>query len=741
MVSIRDLPNELHREIFCEMAERDLLALATVSSDFQHHAEAVLYAVVNLTRTSCHWDRVISWCRIVSSNPRKAKSVHALRFPSSFKDLPPSLDNSLDEIEEIFRAAFTSISNLRHLFFSAIDTRFSPTVKLSTLSGRCFRLSSLSDETTTLLGAHMEQFLSAQPDIVFWSPTQHFLDSCSSTLPKMALPRLRTLFIPDPTKISLTEGRPVEYLQKCTWPGPQLKTLMLSTSMEVLLDPPPTETDSEDPLQRPMEWIETLAGPKLNRRQCLRVAGAFMHKINLDLSMSTSNRENDSISLLFSHLESVRAERDRCSEELAVQKRKFLDQIACLEATNQTLEFKVRDLERTIMAMQAMQKPTRAVPFTLSDNSFPSVLRNGSQQNQATDRSNAVDELSEARPPIHQPSNLVEKDCSLDDLAHPPRTKRKRVEAPRVEESKKSTPNRLESDQIQNSSGGEPIMEPPAKQRRIESEVSEKAKQKVPQKDPISNPSIVHSIEVDVSHDSPMPKQQERGKPDVPPSALDPPQCPPPTGPFIEASQNDVGELLGSSMLFPRALWNPSLPSRPIGGVSTRTPSLSNEPTQGVDQQKPRKKKLGVSLGPDAQPLAESARPSVIDLKKVIKHREPKLPVFPGPDTPTAATIVEAAVSSIRSNTIWPGNHHKMINHTDEETRMRPQRATVQMFDWDHGHSKHDCGLTMDMVSVGDELCKKFGAGLEMWAQIRESLILPPILAHLHMLPIIWQPK
>ncbi|KAG5635313.1 hypothetical protein H0H81_011757 [Sphagnurus paluster] len=332
------------------MEERDLVALSTVSSDFQHHAEAVLYAVVNLTHSSCHWNRVISWCRVISSTPRKAKSVRALKFPSNSKDLPPSLAGSLDEIDEIFRAAFASISNLRHLFFSAIDNRFAPTVKLSTLSDCRFRLSSLSDETTALLGPDMELFLSTQPDIVFWSPTQNFLDSCSSPLPEMALPRLRTLFIPDATKLSLVEGRPVEYLFLSTRgsiqssehlaglrnisetlhtlyyvnfsvklsdtdlisclaknaPGivsltiacyhsrrsvpreeqeklvdaaaslPRLKTLVLSAPLEVLSDSPPAEPDSEDPAQRSIEWIEVLAGPKLNRRQCLRVAGAFM---------------------------------------------------------------------------------------------------------------------------------------------------------------------------------------------------------------------------------------------------------------------------------------------------------------------------------------------------------------------------------------------------------------------------------------------------------------------------------
>ncbi|KAG5652997.1 hypothetical protein H0H81_002750 [Sphagnurus paluster] len=57
---------------------------------------------------------------------------------------------------------------------------------------------------------------------------------------------------------------------------PRLKTLVLGTSMEVLADAPPADTEWEAPTQQPVEWIEVLSGPKLNLRQCLRVAGTFM---------------------------------------------------------------------------------------------------------------------------------------------------------------------------------------------------------------------------------------------------------------------------------------------------------------------------------------------------------------------------------------------------------------------------------------------------------------------------------
>ncbi|KAG5652998.1 hypothetical protein H0H81_002751 [Sphagnurus paluster] len=337
MGSFLDLPNELHREIFCEMRERELLALATVCSAFRPHAEAMLYTVVNLIHPSCHWDRVISWCRTVSSTPRKAQRVRVLRFPHSFSDLPPSLASSLEEIEELFKAAFACIINLQHLSFPQLNEGFEPTVKLSTLSGCRFRLSSLGHETTALVGVHMEQFLSTQPDILFWSPNNDFLDSCRSPLPQTILPNLRTLFIGVIAKLSLLKGRPIEYLfttargasklehfsvlrnisstlhtlyylNLSKWPDvdfislcddmvvriavtpraeqqrlveaaaslPRLKVLVLSACMEVLFDVPPAENNPEAAVTRPVEWIEVLSGPKLHLRQCLRVVGTFM---------------------------------------------------------------------------------------------------------------------------------------------------------------------------------------------------------------------------------------------------------------------------------------------------------------------------------------------------------------------------------------------------------------------------------------------------------------------------------
>ncbi|KAG5635045.1 hypothetical protein H0H81_012615 [Sphagnurus paluster] len=194
------------------MANQDLISLSTVSSTFQHPAEAVLYATIDLNHWSYHLLPVLSWCRTVGSVPRKAHCVRALRFPATFFNVSPR--RTTDEIEQLIKAAFDSMINLKHLSFSEINHNFPGTVGLSTLADCRFRLSSLTGDTPRLHGARMESFLSAQPEIEYWSPSQNFLNSYSSTtpFPETILPRLRKAVIQDTTKLFLIGGRPIEYL-------------------------------------------------------------------------------------------------------------------------------------------------------------------------------------------------------------------------------------------------------------------------------------------------------------------------------------------------------------------------------------------------------------------------------------------------------------------------------------------------------------------------------------------------
>ncbi|KAG6826620.1 hypothetical protein H0H93_016354, partial [Arthromyces matolae] len=208
----REIPLELYPHIFEHLEGKDLIALSLVSSAFQVHVEPFIYANVDLRRggEDVIKAQVLSWCKTVAMNERKALMVHSLRFPSTLESSSSQLLDS--EASRLIKSAFHAIKNLKHLFLLGVgDVKNPPSIHPSVLAGCSFKISSFLGDTRSLGTDSLINFLTTQPTIEYWVPTMPFLQACKS-FPQTALPQLRRLVCVLPEKLDLMWGRPIEYL-------------------------------------------------------------------------------------------------------------------------------------------------------------------------------------------------------------------------------------------------------------------------------------------------------------------------------------------------------------------------------------------------------------------------------------------------------------------------------------------------------------------------------------------------
>jgi hypothetical protein len=219
------LPTELWNSIFSGMRAKDLTTLARVSRLFQRQAEYVLYRHTQLSHAdgAC----LASWCTSIIGEGRRASCVHTIQLPGFIEgdlsriDIQRRPSNgpgihlylSSGYIQHLLAQAFKAVVNLKELYIVAprmCDTR-DPTVVPQTFENCTFRLTAIVDSFSALTADEMLEFLSTQPDISYWIPSDDFIQSIDA-IPPNTLPSIREVILCCPEKLPLLYNRPIQKL-------------------------------------------------------------------------------------------------------------------------------------------------------------------------------------------------------------------------------------------------------------------------------------------------------------------------------------------------------------------------------------------------------------------------------------------------------------------------------------------------------------------------------------------------
>jgi hypothetical protein len=205
---------ELWGAIFHHVERNDLMTLARVSRSFQQEAERLLYRCVDL-RTTTDGARLASWCMSIVGERRRASRVRTLRLPEYFTPPRRILADSSAKIQQLIAQAFKVVVNLKRLYISPvmdISKRKVPTIVPSTFENCTFCLTGIDGHFSGLTADEMWEFLSKQPDIFFWVPSNPLIKTIDS-LPPNALPSIRETVLYLPEKLPLFYNLPIQKLK------------------------------------------------------------------------------------------------------------------------------------------------------------------------------------------------------------------------------------------------------------------------------------------------------------------------------------------------------------------------------------------------------------------------------------------------------------------------------------------------------------------------------------------------
>jgi hypothetical protein len=207
------LSMELWGAISLHVERNDLATVARVSRLFQQEAEHVLYHHVDLKHSTTNGARLASWCMSIVGERRRASRVHTLWLPQYFKSPPGIFADSSAKIQQLIAQAFRAVVNLKRLYICPpVDEPEVPTIVPSTFENCTFRLIILAGHFRGLALDEMWEFLSNQPDIFSWTPSNPSTLSIDA-IPPNTLRSLRTMSLYFPQKLPLFYDLPMEELR------------------------------------------------------------------------------------------------------------------------------------------------------------------------------------------------------------------------------------------------------------------------------------------------------------------------------------------------------------------------------------------------------------------------------------------------------------------------------------------------------------------------------------------------
>jgi hypothetical protein len=164
----RHVPIEICALTFQHITSKaELSNLCMVSRAFRHEAQRILYHTVRLPND---YRRIVSWCRLITKNPRLAMHVFALYLPATCEHRPrfkADLAPQLQALRRVVERALSSLSKLAELHI--YDSYGMPYLNSSVFCGHSFRLQVFGEALQPLCTVeHWLKFLSEQPGIRHW---------------------------------------------------------------------------------------------------------------------------------------------------------------------------------------------------------------------------------------------------------------------------------------------------------------------------------------------------------------------------------------------------------------------------------------------------------------------------------------------------------------------------------------------------------------------------------------------